>query len=130
MSRILSAQFLGDMHHLLQHTSADARLEAVGGAQIHRAAQKALKVILQGKQAEQSYRAVEFHQQVHIAGGCGFIPRHRAKQRQRFDAVALVQVSVALVKLADHFLTLHNVLLPGLLYLESRYMTKDKAGFS
>jgi hypothetical protein len=49
ISRILSVQSLGDMHHLLQYAGTDARLEAVGGAHIYRTAQQALKGILQGK---------------------------------------------------------------------------------
>jgi len=91
-----SLQTLGDMDALSHHTLADARLEAVGRAQIHLAAQQRLEVILQGKQPEIPDGTVELDQQVHITRRGGLITGDRPKQRQRFDAVLALQFAALL----------------------------------
>ena len=55
--------------------------------------------------------AVEFYQQIHIAGGASFIAGNRPEQGKRLDAILLGQLSTALGQDTDHSLAVHHSIL-------------------
>ncbi len=75
-----------DIQRFRFHHRAQAWLEGFARNQVYPAAQYLLQVKLEIHVSVKRCLALKFHQEVYIAGRSGFIPDHRAKKRQRFDA--------------------------------------------
>jgi len=89
---------------------AELGLHGVAHDQVDGAAEDLLQAALHPEEVEQADRAVELHEKIHVARGCGFTARHGSEDLERTNA-QLCKVAALLGEPALDLFTCHEKIL-------------------
>jgi hypothetical protein len=108
MSSIRLRQCLRDMHRLCQDAGTEARLQALGRAQIDGTPEQRLEVVLKLQEREEPDRPVKLHQEIDVAARTRLVARHRPEQGQPRHSEALMERFTLGLKLRKNLLPIHQ----------------------